>query len=149
MGENWSDCFVGRHSAQLGQYWSSSLDTARSRTVNPNTNAEWYKLLKETLEEKNIEPDCIWAADKSGFQPGEGLKERVFGPAGRSNQYQQRDGNRENITVMVTICADGDEIPPTVIYKGKSFSTNWHQDNTLNASSVIDFNNLNQILTSF
>ncbi|KAG1877373.1 hypothetical protein F4604DRAFT_1680054 [Suillus subluteus] len=102
VGKNWTDHFVGRHSAQLGHYWSSSLDTACGRAVNPNTNVEWYKLLEETLEEKNIEPDCIWAADESGFQPGEGLKECVFGPAGRSNQYQQCDGNHENITVMVT-----------------------------------------------
>ncbi|KAI9567284.1 hypothetical protein HD554DRAFT_2039605 [Boletus coccyginus] len=34
---------------------------------------------------------------------------------------------------MVTICADGDEIPPAVIYKGKSFSTSWHQGNELKA----------------
>ncbi|KIK78610.1 hypothetical protein PAXRUDRAFT_772479 [Paxillus rubicundulus Ve08.2h10] len=35
---------------------------------------------------------------------------------------------------MVTICADGDTIAPTVIYKGQAFSTNWHQDNSLEAS---------------
>ncbi|KIK26418.1 hypothetical protein PISMIDRAFT_38990, partial [Pisolithus microcarpus 441] len=31
--------------------------------------------------------------------------------------YQQQDGNQENITVMVTICTDGETIPPLVIYK--------------------------------
>ncbi|KIK84754.1 hypothetical protein PAXRUDRAFT_88313, partial [Paxillus rubicundulus Ve08.2h10] len=31
----------------------------------------------------------------------------------------------------MTICADGDSIAPTIIYKGQSLSTNWHQDNAL------------------
>ncbi|KIK20325.1 hypothetical protein PISMIDRAFT_106027 [Pisolithus microcarpus 441] len=58
----------------------------------------------------------------------------MIGPAKQKMQYQQRDGNKETITVMVTICADGSTILPTCIYKGQTFSTNWHQDNTLQAS---------------
>ncbi|KAF9220862.1 hypothetical protein BS17DRAFT_797578 [Gyrodon lividus] len=54
---------------------------------------------------------------KSGFQLGGGQTQHVIGSAEKT-QYQQWDGNCENITIMVTICADGDEIPPTVIYKG-------------------------------
>ncbi|KIK21791.1 hypothetical protein PISMIDRAFT_79259, partial [Pisolithus microcarpus 441] len=73
-------------------------------------------------------------ADETGFQPGGGIKEWVLGPAGAKIQHQQRDGNHENVTVMVTICADGEELPPTVIYKGQHFLTEWHQNNTLNAS---------------
>lgn len=37
---------------------------------------------------------------------------------------------------MVTICADGETIPPLVIYKGQTFSTNWHQDNILYRSAA-------------
>ncbi|KIO07587.1 hypothetical protein M404DRAFT_135527, partial [Pisolithus tinctorius Marx 270] len=53
--------------------------------------------------------------------------------ANQKIQHQQCDGNRENITVMVAICADGSSIAPTIIYKGQGFSTNWHQNNDLNA----------------
>ncbi|EGO30778.1 hypothetical protein SERLADRAFT_404796 [Serpula lacrymans var. lacrymans S7.9] len=91
-------------------------------------------LLESTIKDNNIVEDCIWAADKTGFQPGNGRKQRVIGPAQMKMQHQQRDGNRKNITMMVTICADGGSIAPTIIYKGKSFLTNWHQDNTLKAS---------------
>jgi hypothetical protein len=133
VGKSWTDHFIEWHSAHLSCYWSSSLDTAHSHAVNPNTNAKWYNLLGNTIEEKGIEHDCIWAADESRFQPGKGLKEHVIGPAAQKNQYQQCDGNCENITIMVTICADGEEIPPTIIYKGQTFATNWHQDNEINA----------------
>ncbi|KAF8834320.1 hypothetical protein BDN67DRAFT_915183, partial [Paxillus ammoniavirescens] len=68
---------------------------------------------------------------------GEAQRQRGIGAAKRNIQHQQRDGNRETTTVMVTICADGQSIAPTVIYKGKVFSTNWHQDNDLCASYKI------------
>jgi len=49
-------------------------------------------------------------------------------------QYPQRGGNRENITVIVTICADGTTTPPAVIFKGQAFQVKWKQDNPANAS---------------
>ncbi|KIJ09217.1 hypothetical protein PAXINDRAFT_50150, partial [Paxillus involutus ATCC 200175] len=64
--------------------------------------------------------DCLWAADETGFQPGGGLREQVIGPARKKRQHQQCNGNCENITIMVTICADGAAIPPTLIYKGQT-----------------------------
>ncbi|KAF9225954.1 hypothetical protein BS17DRAFT_794755 [Gyrodon lividus] len=79
----------------------------------------WCDLLESTIKDNNIAKDCIWAADKTGFQPGSGCRQRVIGPVQRKMQYQQWDGNHENITVMVTICADGGSIAPTIIYKGK------------------------------
>ncbi|KIY60695.1 CENP-B protein, partial [Cylindrobasidium torrendii FP15055 ss-10] len=77
-----------------------------------------------------------YGADETGIQSGIGSKERVFGPAGSSVQHQQRSGNRENITVLCTICGDGSatDVPPTVIFKGNAFQVNWKQNNPLNAS---------------
>jgi hypothetical protein len=57
--------------------------------------------------------------DEIGIQTGEGGREGVLGACKAGLQYQQRDGNRENITVLVTICADGTSISPAVIYKGQ------------------------------
>jgi hypothetical protein len=136
VGHNWTDRFTTCHANRVAQYWSSSLDTARGRAVNPHTHKAWCNLLKETLDRENIEEDCIWAADETGFQPGGGPKQRVFSPSQKKTQHQQRDGNRENITVMVMICADGESISPLAIYKGQAFSTNWHQDNELKARCV-------------
>jgi hypothetical protein len=48
--------------------------------------------------------------------------------------YQQRSGDRENITVIVTICGDGMTTPPAVIFKGEGFQVSWKQENPLNAS---------------
>jgi hypothetical protein len=88
VGKSWTDCFIEWYSACLSCYWSSLLDTAHGCAVNPNTNAKWYNLLGNTIKEKGIEHDCIWAADKSRFQPGKGLKECVIDPTAQKNQYQ-------------------------------------------------------------
>ncbi|KAF9225130.1 hypothetical protein BS17DRAFT_807511 [Gyrodon lividus] len=134
VGHNWTDRFTTCHADRIAQYWSSPLDTACGQAVNPHTHKAWCNLLKEMLEREKIEEDCLWAADETGFQPGGRTRQCVFGPAKKKIQHQQHNGNRENITVMVTICADGEDIAPTVIYKGQAFSTNWHQDNELQAS---------------
>ncbi|EIW58642.1 DDE-domain-containing protein, partial [Trametes versicolor FP-101664 SS1] len=81
-----------------------------------------------------IVPECIYGMDETGLQQGVGGTERVIGPSGRKFQYQQESGDRENITVLVTICADGSSIPPAVIYKGEAYQAAWKQDNPLNAS---------------
>ncbi|TFK17583.1 hypothetical protein FA15DRAFT_317396 [Coprinopsis marcescibilis] len=61
-------------------------------------------------------------------------RERVIGGKRPGPQYQQRTGNRENITVLVPICADGSSLPPGVILKGKGYQVKWSQDNPANAS---------------
>lgn len=134
VGRRWTDRFVRKHSDRLSTYWSRPLDSARGRAVNPHTKTAYFNLLKKTISDNHVEQELTYGQDESGFQPGGGGRERVIGGRGRKVQYQQRDGNRENITVMVTICADGTALPPAVIFKGESFQTSWRQDNPANAS---------------
>jgi hypothetical protein len=133
LGKNWATRFITKHHDRLGMYWSSALDTSRGRAVNPITKAEYFKILKETWKEYKVPDKLVYGADETGIQTGTGVTERVIGPAGAKIQHQQRNGNRENITVLPTICADGTSIPPTVIYKGESFQAKWLQENPLDA----------------
>lgn len=114
--------------------WSTPLESKHGHAVNPNMTKAWFSLLKETMTHYNIEQDCTWGADEIGCNPAEGRKEHVMGARKDGPQYQQQDGNRENITVIVTICADGTATPPAVIFKGQAFQMAWKQDNPANAS---------------
>lgn len=138
VGKEWTSRFVERHSDRLHPYWSRPLDNLRARAVNPTTTAAYFDLLEEVLKgsdgEDPISPDCIYGMDETGLQQGVGASERVIGASGQKRQYQQRGGDRENITVLVTICADGTSIPPAVIYKGQAFHSSWVQDNPVKAS---------------
>ena len=131
VSEAWTDRFLTRHSKRIQAIWSSSLEGARARSANPTNNKEWYELI-EVL--KDVDPDCLWAADETGIQTAAAVKECVIGSKGKTTQHQQREGTRENITVIVTICADGTSISPAVIFKGQAFLAKWEQENPLGAS---------------
>ena len=118
VGKQWSHWFVEKYSEELSTYWSHPLDTSRGRAVNPSTNEAWFKLLRETIKDNNIPEELQYGVDETGVQPGGGLWESVIGPKGKKVQHQQQDGNCENITVIVTICADGTSLPPAVLFKG-------------------------------
>lgn len=118
VGKQWTHRFVERNYATLSTYWSHPLDTKRGKAVNPTAHTLYFKLLADTVDKYNIEPDCEWAADETGHQLGVGGKEVVIGGKGKSVQHQQRSGSKETVTVLLFICADGSYIPPVVIYKG-------------------------------
>ena len=116
----------------------SGPDTIHGQAVNPFTHRGFYDLLGRVLETGDngspIAEENIYGSDESGFQTGTGSSnEKVIGAAGKRIQHQQKTGNRENITVIVTICADGTSIPPAVIFKGSKYLVKWKQDNPTNA----------------
>ena len=132
------DRFILKHQDHLRGSWSRPLDKIRAQAGNPVTKADYFAKLKGVIEgeegEEPIPAELIYGVDKTGIQEGIGMKERVYGDSKKNFQHQQRSGGRENITVIVTICADGTSVPPAVIFKGENFQTSWKQDNPLHAS---------------
>jgi hypothetical protein len=94
----------------------------------------WFDLVEEVTTKYNVEPENTYGADEVGTNPFDGEREHVMGGKNAGPQYQQRDGNQENITVIVSICADSTSTPPAVIFKGQAFQVKWKQDNPANAS---------------
>jgi hypothetical protein len=125
---------VEKHSDAIKMSWSRPLETKRGRAVNPFTKDAFYELLGDTVKKYDITEDRTWGVDEIGIQGSMGMPERVMGAHKLGPQYQQRDGDRENITVLETICANGMSIPPAVIFKGSAYQVKWVQDNPANAS---------------
>ena len=138
IGKRWLSRFLTRHSDQLQAVWSHALDHSRARAVNPTTHHMFFDILEATIKgegDSDIIPgELIYGADETGLMLGVALRERVIAPAGRKIQQLRRSGKRENVTVLVTICADGTSLPPAVIFKGEGYQMSWKQNNPLNAS---------------
>ncbi|KAJ3512249.1 hypothetical protein NMY22_g15390 [Coprinellus aureogranulatus] len=138
LGHNWTDRFMIRHQDRVRAVWSHTLDTNRAQGANPINKADYFKKLNEVQQGQGgddvIRTGDTYAVDESGLQTGQGQKERVFGRVDARIQQQQRSGNKENITVIVSVCADGSSLPPAVVFKGQTFLTTWKQDNPLRAS---------------
>ena len=85
------------------------------------------------MKNYNIKEENTYTVDEMGCQPSDGEEEHIIGSQKCGPQYQQCDSNRENITVLVNICADGTSTLPVVIYKGLAYQVKWQQDNPANA----------------
>jgi hypothetical protein len=80
--------------------------------------------------------------DKKGFMIGVlGRSKRVFSKntwVKKRVRAPTQDGNREWITVLACICADGSALPPSLIYQAKSeaIRDTWVEDITSGVHSV-------------
>lgn len=134
FGKNWVQHFVTKHGSRISTKWGILLDSIRARSVTPAAVALYFDLLEEAITKHNIQPHNIYGFDESGFPLGGGKKTRVIGPAKGGAQKIQRNGDKENVTVMATICANGTNVPPVIIFKGQYFLEKWQQDNPIGAA---------------
>jgi hypothetical protein len=137
FGPHWNQRFIAKFGAQLSTKWSTALDTTRAAAVNPIKISTWFELLGKVFDTYKFKPGNIYNMDESGFPIGKGSKRRIITRPGTRTQHKVEDGNRENVTVMCTICADGTSLPPVVIFKGKNFQARWVENNPLKAAYVL------------
>lgn len=64
--------------------------------------------------------------DKKGLQIGKSTRVKVICVHGRKSPPLMTDGNRELITAIETIAADGSYLPPMIIYQGQAQLEQWH-----------------------
>ncbi|KLO08238.1 DDE-domain-containing protein [Schizopora paradoxa] len=122
-----------RHHDRLCTYWSKPLETQRAKALNPTAVKDWFRIVKEQIVDQGIDPENIYGMDKSGFPPSNQGTQQVVGRAGNKVQHKQGGGSRENVTALVTICADGSTLRPHVIFKGEQLMTRWIQNNICDA----------------
>ena len=130
VGKNWTDRFIERHH-------DKPLDSKHARAMNPDVVKHWFDLVKEHISDKDIKPHNIYGMDESGFPPSDQGRQRVIGHCGNRVQHKQGGADRKNVTALVTICADGTALEPTIIFKGMNFMKKWGENNVVNASYVI------------
>ena len=134
VGVNWVARFLERNQDELQTHWSSPLATERARSLNKEAVKHWFDLVYKMLVEKGIKKHNIYGMDESGFPPSDQGRTRVVGRRGSKMQHKSGSANRENVTALVTICADGTALRPTIIFKGRNFLKKWGEDNVSGAS---------------
>ena len=75
--------------------------------------------------------------DEAGFPPSATRPQRVIGRRGKKGHKQQGGACHENVTALVTICADGTNVTPLVIFKGQNFMKKWGVNNPIGAAYVV------------
>ena len=83
--------------------------------------AKYFKALKDILDDTNVlsQPNRIWNMDETGFQLDH-KPLHILARKGSKHLQSRTSGNRELITVIGAINANGTCLPPHVIPKGKT-----------------------------
>ena len=90
--------------------------------------------MKRKIEQYNVQACNIYNMDEKGFSLGTMTKQyRIFTKEAVQRKRvlgHSQDGNREWITIIATICADGSWCPPAIIFAGKTpyLQTSWVDD---------------------
>lgn len=134
VGKSWPDRFLKRHKIEMVIKWTSGIDRNRHRADSAFKYSLYFELMKRKIEQYEIEPRHIYNMDEKGFLIGVLSKaKRIFSKRrfdeGGVRQFIQ-DGNREWITTIACICADGSALSPGLIYQATTgnIQDSWLQD---------------------
>ncbi|KAI1507013.1 Jerky protein [Pyrenophora tritici-repentis] len=70
VGKNWVDRFVKRHSIDLISHWATGLDRNRFKADNAFMYSLYFELIKQKIEQYNIDSRYIYNMDEKGFLIG-------------------------------------------------------------------------------
>lgn len=86
-------------------------------------------MIEQIITEYNIPPENIYNMDEKGVQLGVGGSVAGIVDRDMRTVYNIENGNREHVTIIETICADGSVLPPSVIFQGKRINATWGKVN--------------------
>ncbi|KAF2626051.1 hypothetical protein BU25DRAFT_314817, partial [Macroventuria anomochaeta] len=134
VSKSWITDFLHRHSDRISSQWTTSMDAQRHAADSLEKYTKYFDILQQKITQYNIEPRHTYNMDEKGFAIGlTGKSKRIFSKQtwqqGRSRESLQ-DGNREWVTLLASVCADGSTLPPGLIYQSKAqaLQSNWVAD---------------------
>ncbi|RJE17622.1 Pogo transposable element [Aspergillus sclerotialis] len=129
VGVNWALSFIKRRD-ELRTRFSRRYNYQRALNEDPKSLREWFTTVRRVIDENGIQLEDIYNFDETGFAMGLISAQKVVT---RAEYYGQRSilqpGNREWVTAIEAICADGYSLPPCIIFKGQVYIAGWFELN--------------------
>lgn len=125
LGVNWVQRFLFRHS-HLVSVFSQALNKERAVMHDEEVIRNWFQLVSNTLKEYDIDLEDTYNMDEKGFALGLLGKHRVICSIHYSPTLTQ-DGNREWVSLIECVCADGGVLKAWYIFKGKVHMKAWYE----------------------
>ncbi|RYC79640.1 hypothetical protein BFJ63_vAg17476 [Fusarium oxysporum f. sp. narcissi] len=128
VGKRWAHNFVKRQ-PELKTRIFRRYNYQRAKCEDPTIIRGWFRLVQNTIAKYGIRSDDIWNFDETGFMMGlivAGIA--VTGSERQGRPKSVQPGNREWITVIQAINADGQSIAPFIIGAGQYHLANWYRE---------------------
>jgi hypothetical protein len=137
VGPRWASNFVKRQ-PELSTRILRRYDYQRAKCEDSIAINAWFSLVKNTIAKYGIRSDDIYNFDETGFMMGmiaPGMV--VTGTERRKNPKKVQPGNREWVTVIETINAEGWALPLFIILAGQYHLQNWYEELNIPGDWVI------------
>ncbi|KAI1514559.1 Pogo transposable element [Pyrenophora tritici-repentis] len=116
---SWVERFLHRNQDRLISRWAPTLDRVRHQADSIDKYDSYFDILHRKMEEHKIERRLTFNMDEKGFLIGvQNKSKRVFSKPVWVQDVARaaiQDGNRDWITIIPTICADGTTLPTSII----------------------------------
>ncbi|KAJ0129784.1 Early endosome antigen 1 [Fusarium oxysporum f. sp. albedinis] len=137
VGKRWAHNFVKRQ-PELKTRLFRRYDYQRAKCEDPTIIRGWFRLIQNTIAKYGIRSDDIWNFDKTGFMMGIIMAGMVITGSERQGRPKSvQPGNREWITIIQAINAEGQSIAPFIIGAGQYHLANWYRECDLPGDWVI------------
>ena len=122
LGRAWLESFYQRH-PEIKTRYTKPLDYVRAcKGDNYLIVKMFFTLYYTIVDEYGVETEHVYNMDEIGFMMGFAASAKVIEIVRNPRKdtgvlYHLQDGNREMVTVIECICADGSSVSPTIIYR--------------------------------
>src|SRR6478609_2794808 len=137
VGKRWASNFVKRHK-ELKTCFHRRYDYQRAKCEDLTVIRNWFRLVQNVIAKYGIQLDDIWNFDETGFMMGVisgGIV--VTGSERRGRPKSIQPGNREWVTAIQAINAEGRATDPFIVVAGQYHLANWYQESNLPATWAI------------
>ncbi|RKK11087.1 hypothetical protein BFJ65_g15079 [Fusarium oxysporum f. sp. cepae] len=131
VGKRWASNFV-RRQPDLKTRFFRKYDYQRAKCEDPTIIRDWFRLVKNTIAKYGISLADIYNFDETGFMMGVIASGMVItGVERRGKAKSVQPGNREWVTVIQAINAEGWAIAPFIVVAGQYHLASWYQESNL------------------
>ena len=124
LGVNWVQKLLKRH-PELESRFIQSMDKERVNAMNYDSVSDWFNLYRGVLGKYQILKEDTYNMDEKGFALGQIGKQKVIASKHRLNTVLCQSGNREWVSLIECISADGVLLPAFIIFKAKRQQQAW------------------------
>ncbi|KAJ0132721.1 Uncharacterized protein HZ326_24208, partial [Fusarium oxysporum f. sp. albedinis] len=137
VGKLWVHNFI-RRQPELKTRRFRRYDYQRAKCEDPTIIWGWFRLVENIIAKYGIRSDDIWNFDETGFMMGIIEPGMVITSAERREMPKSvQPGNREWITIIEAVNAEGQSIAPFIIGSGQYHLANWYRECDLPGDWVI------------
>jgi hypothetical protein len=126
VGPRWAQRFVQRQPRLITRF-RRRIDYQRAKCEDPKVVQAWFALVQNTIAKYGIQELDIYNFDETGFIMGMLSSAKVVTSSKRRGRPRTKQpGNREWVTVIQSVCADGWVVPSYIVVKGKYHLLPWY-----------------------